>query len=130
MNVDQMILGFKSVTDLSANVHKFVRLTGALQVAVHTALAQVTVGVQQNKPTFNSTGSISGTVDVMVLGRTPVFGSGVIAVGNKVAPTAAGLARVAASGDHVAGIALTASDGTAAQPMVHIIVTLGGAPLP
>jgi hypothetical protein len=80
--------------------------------------------VLQNKPTSGQ------TADVMVHGRTPIYGSGVIAAGNKVAPTAAGLARVAASGDHVGGIALTDSDGTAAQPMVDIIVTLGGAPLP
>lgn len=130
MLTDIQVESFKSVTDLSANVFKFVRMTAERTVAVHTALAQVTVGVQQNKPTWNATGSVSGTIDVKHVGRTSVFSSGVVAVGNKVAPTAAGLARVAASADHVAGIAVSASDGTAAQPMIDIIVTLGGAPLP
>lgn len=124
MNVDSYIQSFKTATDLSGQVHKFVRMTAPLTVGVHTALAQVSVGVLQNKPTSGQ------TADVAVNGRTPVYGSGIIASGNKVAPTAAGLARVAASGDHVAGIAITDSDGTAAQPMVDILVTLGGAPLP
>lgn len=130
MLTDVQVEAFKSTTDLSANVFKFVRMTADRTVAAMSALGQVSVGVQQNKPTWNSTDSVSGTIDVKHAGRTSVYGSGVVAVGNKVAPTAAGLARVAASADHVAGIAVSASDGTVAQPMLDIIVTLGGAPLP
>lgn len=126
MDTDIQIETFKSNGDMSANVHKFVRITAANTCGPMTALAQVSCGVQVNKP---STGT-GVAIDVKHAGRTPVYASGIIAAGQKVAPTAAGLARVAVSGDHVAGIARTASDGTAAQPMIDIIVTLGGAPLP
>ena len=126
MNSFGPVQNFNSVVDMTANVHRCVRITGDNQVGPMSALGQVSVGVQLNKPPSTS----GGAIDVQTTGRVPVYAGAAITAGVKVAPTAAGAVRTAAAGDHVIGIARTGSDGTANQPMIDVELHIGGAPLP
>lgn len=125
MNNPGQIDTWSAVTDLTANVHRCVRATGNNTVGAMSGLAQVAVGVQLNKPASTT----SAGIDVQSTGRVPVYVSGAIAVGVKVAPAANGAVRTAVTGDHVVGISRTSSNGTAAQPMIDIDLHIGGAPL-
>jgi hypothetical protein len=117
---------YKQGDDLTGNVHKWTRLVGDGMAGKITATGQVLLGVQVSKPKVTT-----DTVDVLHAGRTPIYhGGAAIAFNQKVSSTAAGLARVAVSGDHVGGIARSGTDGSVNQPMLDILVTLGGAPLP
>lgn len=107
--------------DLSGSVFCFVKSTAAGGCDL-AGVTDVAVGVLQNKPTAGQMASY------MTLGVSRVKASAAITKGTKVAPAASGLARTAVSGDHVAGIALEAA--TAANQIISVRLTLGGAPLP
>jgi hypothetical protein len=123
MNVDVYVQSFQTATDLSAKAHYLVKLSADMTVEL-AGNGESAVGVLQNKPASGK------TADVKTAGRTPVYVGSAVTFGQKLASDANGKAVPAATGDHVVGIALSSGDSTAAQPMVDMLVTLGGAPLP
>jgi hypothetical protein len=92
--------------DLSAKIHKFVKVSGANTVTVGAAVSDKVIGVLQNAPASGS------AAVVMVTGVTKVVAGGTITAGDEVSCDANGDAIAATgSGTYVAGKALTgASD--------------------
>lgn len=123
-HIDGVVLPFTAGADLSGKYGYFVRMTADKTVGLHTATGQVPAGVLENKPTAGQ------GADVKVSGRAKVVVHEPIAYGQQVAPYSDGTARVAASGDYVGGYAISTSAVIATTPMIDIVVTLGGAPLP
>jgi hypothetical protein len=123
MDVSVFDESFKTATDLSAKTGYFAKMSADMTVALCGDGGKA-VGVIQNDP-------VSGSAAVVrMMGRTSVVVGEAIDFGDKIASDADGKAATAATGDHVLGLALTTSDGTAAQPMVDIFMYPCGAPLP
>jgi hypothetical protein len=104
----------------------FVKLTTNVQEVTMTAAANdVVFGVVQENVDAAKVTTGKVTVDVRVLGITRVEASVAIAIGQKVAPAAdaTGRAKVAATGNTPAGIALTAA--TAAGDYIDVLLTPG-----
>lgn len=93
--------------DLSADQYLFVKVSGVDTVTVCSATTDLACGVLTNKPTSGQAASIA------ILGTTKVIAAGAITAGQKVAPTAAGKAQHAATGQFPVGVALqtSANDG-------------------
>jgi hypothetical protein len=128
MDVSIYDQSFKTATDLSAKQGYFVKMSADLTVAL-AGNGEKAVGVLMNDPTYVSA-TESQTATVRCFGRASVYVGTSVAVTDKVASDASGKCVPAATGDHVIGIALTAGDATAAQPMCEILICPGGAPLP
>lgn len=91
-----------AAADLSASQYRFVDVNSSGQAAVVASAGAKGVGVLSNKPL--GVGQ-AATVDYSGVTKV-VTGSGGLTAGNKVQSDASGGAIVAASGDHVFGIAL------------------------
>lgn len=92
-----------AAADLSAKQFYAVKVTAANAVNL-AGLGESAVGILQGKPISGEAAelAISGDVSKMVAG-------GAVAAGDKVAVTALGKAKVAASGEYVIGTALNAA---------------------
>lgn len=94
----------KAAGDLSAKQYLFMKMSADNTVDTCAAITDVAVGVLQNDPS-----AAGKPATVAVLGTTKVVAGGAIAVGDLVAPTAAGKAQTAASTQYPRGVALEAA---------------------
>jgi len=85
--------------DLSSHQYKFVKLNTSGKAVIVDTDGEAVVGVLQNKPD-----AADREATVGVEGISKVISSGVIAAGAKVTTNDSGLAKTAASGDHVLGM--------------------------
>jgi len=115
------VTSFQSGVDMSATPFRAVKVASG--VLAYAGVGDVAVGLVQNKPALNATGT------VMFCGISRGVASAAIAEGAKVAPAANGKLRVAVSGDTPIGVALTAAG--AADEIIPVALTcIGGCPLP
>ena len=115
---------YSTASDLSGSIYSPVKLVaGELQAC---AAGESAIGFLQEKPDGTTPGGDVGSV--MHNGVSRGVASAAIAQGDKLAAAGSGQLRVAVSGDHVLGIAL--SPASAAGEVLAVLVTLGGAPLP
>lgn len=98
------IVGLEAGSDLSSNQGYFVALSSG-QVATAGDGARA-IGVLRNKPA-----AAGRAAEVQDMGIARVVTGAAVAVDAQVASDTNGKAVTAASGDHVMGIALSASDG-------------------
>lgn len=98
-------LTYPAGANLSANQHKFVKVSGANVVAI-AAADDVVLGVQMNNPP--QTGA---AITVAIEGTVPVLATGAIASGAEVELTATGTVQTYSAGTKV-GRARSAASGT------------------
>lgn len=96
---------FKAAADLSAKQYYFVEVTAAQTVNACGATTDLAIGVLQNDPD-----EAGKPATVAIGGTTKVVAGAAITAGAKVAPTAAGKAQTAATGQFPRGVALDAAD--------------------
>jgi hypothetical protein len=119
MAVNEILRTFtvEAAADLSTKQFFLVAIDGSGQAAV--AGDGVPAYPLQNKPDAQGKAASLG-----LSGRSKVVASGVIDEGNDIASDAAGKAKVAATGDHILGVALkpAAADGE----VIEYLVDRGG----
>ena len=111
-----------AAADLSTKQGLFVEVTAAQTVNVCNAITDVAVGVLRNKPD-----AAGKAAEVDILGTTKVIAGAAIAVGAKVAPTAAGKAQTAVTTQYARAIALSAAGADGDE--IEILLLPIGAPL-
>jgi hypothetical protein len=116
-----LVTSFLAAEDLSTHQFKVMELSSG-NVQRTNAITDVPIGVLQNDP------ASGGVADVMHDGVTRAVAGAAIAVGAKVACTAAGKVQTAATTQHVLGVALTAA--AADGDIITVLLQMGGAPLP
>jgi hypothetical protein len=110
--------GIVAAADYSAAPHRFVSINNAAKAALVAAGARID-GVMENNPVADQAVSIMGPGSV-----AKVEASAAIALGADVASAADGKAVTAASGNYIAGRALTVAG--AAGELVSVWLTLPG----
>ena len=114
---------YEAVVDLSGSYLKFVKLSGAVLVAV-AAATDAAVGVLQNKPNKPGTGVFTGaertSATVMVSGVSRVLAAEALAAGVAVYLSADGRVTATAQAGKCVGVTETAC--TAANQVVSVLL--------
>jgi hypothetical protein len=108
--------------DLSTKQYLCVKAVSGGKVDVCSAITDVPIGVLQDKPASGKAACVG------IGGVTKVVVNGAIAVGIKVAPTAAGKVQTAVSTQYPIGVLLTA--GGADGDIVEMLIDPSTVPLP
>lgn len=104
--------------DLSNSQYLFVEQSAAGAITVCNAAGEFSLGVLQNDPTSGQAGTVA------VSGVTKVVAGGNVAIGAKVATTAAGKALTATTGHQIMGEAIS---GGALDEVISILLRPSGA---
>jgi len=122
-NESTISISKKAAGDLSAKQYLFMKMSADNTVDTCAAVTDVAVGVLQNDPS-----AAGKPATVAVLGTTKVVAGAAIAVGARVAPTAAGKAQTSVATQYARGIALEAAAADGDIIEILLITTTVQAP--
>jgi len=109
---------FEAGADLSAHMHKFVKLNSSGQVVLCAAVTDRPIGILQNKPN-----AVGVPASVMINGISKLIAGANLAKADQIGTDAAGLAAVYAPGTdttkYVVGIVL--DDNSATNGLVSVL---------